>query len=114
MRPQQRIFLRLWPQTKQTHVQTPELRIWYAQADVRAALFLPQFTTDAATGKMRADVHLVEIAKALAARLEVELVLVGYPTPPKAMEGLKEDACDVAFLGINPSRALMSVSRPVR
>src|ERR1700751_1610754 len=72
---------------------------------LRAALFLPQFTRNTVTGEIRGDVHLVETARALATRLGVELMLVDYPTPPKAVEGLKVGACDVAFLGINPSRA---------
>src|SRR5262245_7519839 len=72
---------------------------------VRVALFLPQFTKNPVTGEIRGDVHLVETARALAARLGVELVLVDYPTPTKAVEGLKVGACDVGFLGINPSRA---------
>jgi polar amino acid transport system substrate-binding protein len=72
---------------------------------LRAALFLPQFTKNTVTGEIRGDVHLVETARALATRLGVELMLVDYPTPTKAVEGLKVGACDVGFLGINPSRA---------
>jgi len=72
---------------------------------VRVALFLPQYTKDPATGEIRGDVHLTETARALAARLGVELQLVGYPTPGKAMEGLNAGACDVAFMGAEPSRA---------
>jgi polar amino acid transport system substrate-binding protein len=71
---------------------------------VRVALFLPQFTKNPTTGEIRGDVHLVEIAQALAARLGVELVLVDYPTPGKAVEGLKTGSCDVMFLGIDQSR----------
>src|SRR4029450_5878523 len=54
---------------------------------------------------IRGDMHLVETPRALATRLGVELMLVDYPTPIKAVEGLKVSACDVAFLGIDPSRA---------
>jgi polar amino acid transport system substrate-binding protein len=80
---------------------------------LRAALFLPQFTKNALTGEIRGDVHLVETAQALAARIGIELVLVDYPTPTKAVEGLKAGSCDVAFLGIDPSRATdVSFSHP--
>jgi polar amino acid transport system substrate-binding protein len=72
---------------------------------LRAALFLPQFTKNTVIGEIRGDMHLVETARALATRLGVELMLVDYPTPIKAAEGLKVSACDVAFLGIDPSRA---------
>jgi len=75
---------------------------------LRVALFLPQYTKDPATGEIRGHgsgtVH-VQIAQALAARLGVEVQLLGYPTPPAVVECLKAGACDVAFLGDNPSRA---------
>ncbi len=80
---------------------------------VRVALFLPQFTKNPVTGEIRGDVHLVETARALAARLGVELVLIDYPTPTKAVEGLKAGSCDVAFLGNDRSRAAeVSLSPP--
>ena len=75
---------------------------------IRVALFLPQYTKDATTGEIRGHTTgtvTVPIAHALAARLGVEVQLLGYPTPPTVVECLKAGACDVAFLGINPSRA---------
>src|SRR4030081_828010 len=81
---------------------------------IRVALFLPQFTKNPVTGEIRGDVHLVETARALAARLGVELVLVDYPTPTKALEGLNAGLCDVAFLGNDSSRtAEVGFSPPV-
>jgi polar amino acid transport system substrate-binding protein len=81
---------------------------------VRVALFLPQYTQDPVTGEIRGDVHFAETARALAAHLGVELVLVGYPTPPSAVEGLRTGSCDVAFLGIEQSRvAEVDFSPPV-
>jgi polar amino acid transport system substrate-binding protein len=48
---------------------------------------------------------MVALARALAARLGAELVLVGHPTPVKATECLKAGACDVALgMGIDPTR----------
>src|SRR5450759_1118648 len=83
----------------------PRVKDLVRAGKVRVALFLPQFTKNPVTGEIRGDVHLVETARALAARLGVELVLVDYPTPTKAVEGLKAGSCDVAFLGIDRSRA---------
>jgi polar amino acid transport system substrate-binding protein len=40
----------------------------------------------------------VEIARALAARIGVQVVLLEHPTPPKVIECLKAGACDVIFL----------------
>lgn len=58
---------------------------------------------DPATGQLRGVA--VDVARALAARLGVELLPVEYPSPPKVLDGLKDGAWDVGFLGIDPSRA---------
>ena len=75
---------------------------------VRGALFLPQYTTDPASGELRGaagGIVMIALARALAARLGVELVLIGHPTPLKATECLEADACDVALgMGIDPTR----------
>ena len=81
---------------------------------LRVALFAAQYTQNPATGEIRGDVHIVETARALAARLGVELVLVGYPSPLGAVEGLKDGLSDVAFLGVQPSwAAAVDFSAPV-
>lgn len=75
---------------------------------LRAALPLPQHTKDPVTGEIRGHgtgTVTVQIAHALAARLGVEVQLVGSPSPSAVVECLKTGACDVGFLGINPSRA---------
>jgi polar amino acid transport system substrate-binding protein len=75
---------------------------------IRIALFLPQHTKDVVTGEMRGHgrgIMYMEVARALAARLGVEVHLVGHPSPREAIECLKSGACDLGFLGINPSRA---------
>jgi polar amino acid transport system substrate-binding protein len=58
---------------------------------------------DPATGELRGVA--IELARALAARLSIEVVPVEYPSPPSVLEGLKTGAWDVAFVGIDPSRA---------
>jgi len=75
---------------------------------VRVGLHLAQYTKDPVTGELRGigpGVVFIEIARALSARLGVEVLLVGHPTPPKLVECLKAGACDVGFVGIEPSRA---------
>ncbi len=59
-------------------------------------------TKDPATGELRGVA--VDISRELAARIEVELVQVPYPRPGAVMDGLKSNAWDVAFLGIDPAR----------
>lgn len=80
---------------------------------VRVALF-PSFmyTKDPLNGELRGVV--MEIAHALGASLGVEVLLVEYPTPPMMLEGLKAAASDVAFLGIDPNLARLTVGRGER
>jgi polar amino acid transport system substrate-binding protein len=58
---------------------------------------------DAATGELRGVA--VDIARAFATRLGVELVVVEYASPSRVPDGLKGGAWDVGFLGIDASRA---------
>jgi polar amino acid transport system substrate-binding protein len=72
------------------------------------ALFLPQWIKDPATGDIRGHgtgTVTVPIAHALAARLGVEVQLMGHPTPPAVADSLKAGKSDVAFMGITPARA---------
>jgi polar amino acid transport system substrate-binding protein len=63
---------------------------------LRFGLFLPQYVIDPATGHPKSA--WVEVARALAGHIGVELVLLEHPTPPKAIECLKAGQCDAIFL----------------
>lgn len=63
---------------------------------LRIGLFPPQYVKDAATSELKSA--WVEVARALAAHIGVQLVLLEHPTPPKDIECLKAGACDVIFL----------------
>jgi len=71
---------------------------------IRVALF-PSFMyrKDAVSGELHGVA--VEIACELGARLGVEVQLVEYPAPPSVVEGLAAGTSDVAFLGIDSTRA---------
>lgn len=74
---------------------------------IRLAIFLPQYNKDPTSGEIRGvgtGFVAAELAGALAARIGVELQILGYPTPLKAVEGLKARECDLALMGIEPSR----------
>src|SRR5262245_18639454 len=60
-------------------------------------------TKDASTGELRGVA--VDIARELAAQIGVPLAQVPYPRPGAVMAGLQSNAWDLAFLGIDPSRA---------
>ena len=74
---------------------------------VRIGLHLPQFVKDEKTGEIRGNgtgTVIVPIARALAARMGVELHLVGHPAPPVLIKCLQAGECDVGFLGLTQAR----------
>src|ERR1700692_2573638 len=84
---------------------------------IRLAIFLPQYAKDTATGELRGigmGLVAMEMGRALAARLGITLELIENPTPLKASEALRSGACDLACLGIDPSRtAVRDFTPPV-
>ena len=77
-------------------VKSGKIRAGLAEAPIMA-------TKDPVTGELRGVA--VDLSRELAARIGVELVQVAYPRPGAVMAGLKSNAWDVAFLGIDPARA---------
>lgn len=85
---------------------------------LRVALFLPQYHEDLATGKVGRLATVgdltVQLARALAERLGLEVVVLGFPTPPATVECLKARACDVALMGPDVTRdADIDLSHPI-
>ena len=70
---------------------------------VRIALFPGQYTKDPVTGELKGV--WADVARALAGRIGVQLVVVEHPTPRRIVECLKSGACDIGFLGYDPTRA---------
>jgi polar amino acid transport system substrate-binding protein len=60
-------------------------------------------TRDPATGEVRGPA--LDLARAFAARIGVELLSVEYPRPGAVMEGVRTNAWDVAFLVVDLERA---------
>jgi len=63
---------------------------------VRVGLFSTQYTKDPVTGELRSV--RVDIARALAARIGVQAVLLEHRTPADVVQCLKTGSCDVVFL----------------
>ena len=83
----------------------PRVAALAAAGAVRLALFLPQYAEDAAGIRgIGTGFIAIEIVGALAARLGIAAPIIKYPSPKDAVAGLQDGACDVAFLGIEPSR----------
>jgi polar amino acid transport system substrate-binding protein len=89
--------------TAKTHQGDPRIADLVQSGKVRIGLF-PSFfyTKNQATGELQGVG--IEIARALAARLGVELLFVEQSGPAETVECLKSDACDVAYLGITTTR----------
>jgi polar amino acid transport system substrate-binding protein len=83
----------------------PRVAALAAAGAIRLALFLPQYTEDAAGIRgIGTGFVAIEIVGALAAWLGIVARVIKYPSPRDAVAGLQDGACDVAFLGIEPSR----------
>ena len=70
---------------------------------VRVALFPPQFDKSAASGELRG--WPVDVARAVAARLGVDVQLLDRPNPRKVLDDLQAGRADLAFLSIQRSDA---------
>ena len=69
---------------------------------IRVGLFPPQYVRNSATGELCGV--LLEIVRALGARIGVEVVVIERPTPSQTVDCLNGGACDIASLGFDPSR----------
>jgi polar amino acid transport system substrate-binding protein len=70
---------------------------------IRVGLFFPQYAKDPTTGDPKG--MYVDIVRALASQIGVELVLVERRTPAEVVAALNAGACDLASLGFDPVRA---------
>jgi polar amino acid transport system substrate-binding protein len=66
---------------------------------IRVALFPPQFDKDAASGELRS--WLVDIARALGTRLNVDVQFVDRPSPRDVLDDLRAARADLAFMSID-------------
>ena len=98
------------------HAADPRVADIVQAGKLRAALFLPQYTTDASGALHGSGTGLVavEVARLLAARLGVAAELIGDPTPADVTACLTGGTCDIAFMGIEPARvAVLDFAPPV-
>jgi polar amino acid transport system substrate-binding protein len=77
-------------------VQTGKLRVGIGLANLVSSI------KDPATGELRGVA--ADLARALAARIKVELQPIEYTRPGLVLEGASANAWDVAFLVLDPSR----------
>ena len=84
----------------------PRIAELVTAGEIRLGLFLPQYKKDAsgALHGLGTGFIAIELVNTLAARLGLKARVIEHPTPSQAVESLKTNASDVAFLGIEPSR----------
>ena len=83
---------------------------------LRVGLFLPMYARDPVTSELREfgpGAVFMDVARSLAARIGVEVLLIGYQTPSEAVDGLKTGACDLTYMGIERRPDGVGFSPPV-
>jgi polar amino acid transport system substrate-binding protein len=83
---------------------------------IRVGMHSVMYTKDSRTGELKAastGIILLDIARTLGARIGVEVLPVGHPTIPEMLKCLTADACDIGFMGPDPSRAGVDFSPPI-
>ena len=83
---------------------------------IRVGVHSIMYTKDPRTGELKAastGIILLDIARALGARIGVEVVPVGHPTIPEMLTCLTAGPCDMGFMGPDRSRAGVDFSPPI-
>ena len=83
---------------------------------VRVGVHSVMYTKGPQTGETKAasvGIILLDIARALGARIGVDIVLVGHPTIPEMLTCLTTGGCDMGFMGPDPSRTGVDFSPPI-
>jgi polar amino acid transport system substrate-binding protein len=83
---------------------------------IRVGVHSVMYIKDPQTGEPKAvsvGIILLDIARALGARIGVEILPVGHPTIPEMLTCLTTAACDMGFMGPDPSRTGVDFSPPI-
>jgi polar amino acid transport system substrate-binding protein len=83
---------------------------------IRVGVHSIMYTKDPQTGEVKGasvGIILLDIARALAARIGAEVVPVGHPTIPEMLTCLTSGACDLGFMGPDPSRGGVEFTPPI-
>jgi polar amino acid transport system substrate-binding protein len=83
---------------------------------IRVGVHSVMYKKDPQTGEPTGagvGIILLDIARALGARIGAEIVPVGHPTIPEMMTCLTAGACDMGFMGPDPSRTGVEFSPPI-
>jgi polar amino acid transport system substrate-binding protein len=98
--------------------QVPDPRIAdLAQAGkIRVGMHSFMYANDPQTGELKgtlSGIALLDIARALAAKIGINVAPVGHPTIPAMLTCVTSGACDLGFMGPDPSRTGVDFSPPI-
>jgi polar amino acid transport system substrate-binding protein len=83
---------------------------------IRVGVHSVMYTSDPQTGALKAaslGIILLDIARTLGERIGVEVLPVGFPTVPEMLSCVTSGACDIGFMGPDPSRTGVEFSPPI-
>jgi polar amino acid transport system substrate-binding protein len=83
---------------------------------IRVGVHSVMYTKDPRTGELKgASVGIIflDIARTLGARIGIEVLPIGHPTIPEMLTCLTAGACDMGFMGPDPSRQGVDFSPPI-
>jgi polar amino acid transport system substrate-binding protein len=83
---------------------------------IRAGLHSVMYTKDPQTGGPKGagvGIILLDVARALGVRIGAEIVPIGHPTIPEMLTCLTAGACDMGFMGPDPTRTGVEFSPPL-
>jgi len=83
---------------------------------IRVGVHSVMYDKDPQTGEPKGagvGIILFDIARALGARIGAEILPVGHPTIPEFLTCLTSGACDMGFMGPDPSRTGVAFSPPI-
>jgi polar amino acid transport system substrate-binding protein len=83
---------------------------------IRVGMHSIMYTKDARTGELKpasTGIILLDIARTLGAQIGVDVLPIGHPTIPEMLTCVTAGACDVGFMGPDPSRAGVDFSPPI-
>jgi polar amino acid transport system substrate-binding protein len=98
------------------HSPDPRVADLVQAGKIRIGVHSVMYTNDRQTGELKptsTGIILLDIARTLGARMGVEILPVGFPTVPEMLKCVTDGACDMGFMGPDPSRLGVEFSPPI-
>jgi polar amino acid transport system substrate-binding protein len=109
-------FTAMWTSLAKAQVPDPRVADLVQAGKIRVGVHSIMYTKDSRTGEVKAastGIILLDIARKLAARIGVEVLPIGHPTVPEMLACVTSGACDMGFMGPDPTRGGVGFSPPI-